>query len=205
MASLTAIRNSAGILCGRPELTTLIDIFIETTLVELHGIDVWRRDQAERYIVFPASQNEQVLPLASLPRYKALSYIRKYDPSGVNSLTNQPTGAPGKDFTEMPPDKIFDNYNLIKDNILYLANGSIYLRSWTAFQYLLVGFYQRPVISGDEITSWIADEYPQTVAIGAAQKVAGDVGETEVESRLQRQYAIQVDALRTVNIEAFAR
>ena len=175
---LADIQTNVDTITDRPDRVNERNLAIQEATLELHAIETWWRDEVEQPVVFSANANYQQIALINLPRFRTFRYLRKYDPAGVDPITQQATGAPGDFFLPRKADKILDPYGQTEDNIYYLtgggstANGVCQLRSTVAFQFLNISWMTFPIVSPlTSYNSWIADLYPYAIITRAALKL----------------------------------
>lgn len=191
---------------NRPDLTLETEMAIQSVTTRLHSLDFWRRDHVDQFVIFPSALGEQSFALSTLGRFRIFSYVRKWDPSGLNPSTNANTGWVGAEFAPVEPDKVIDSYGVFEDNKFYISGGKANFRSWTPFQHLLIGYYRLPVVSPTEVySSWIAELWPYAIIYGAAGEVAGDVGNNEVAARMETKFNQQALLIAPNSLEALAR
>lgn len=134
---------------------------IIASTLKMHGLDFFYKDIRESMVVFDQSAYIQQLDIQSLPRFKALAYARKNDPS-LASYQQNPTLLPPlytfnsssgipestkltmKELEIITPDAILDVYGSEKFDVCYAAGGTVNIKSTTSLQYLLLGYYAWP-------------------------------------------------------------
>lgn len=206
--NIAQIQANVDTITGRPDRIAERNLAIQEATMALHGLENWWRDTIEQQVNFQYSSNYQLIPLASLPRFRTFKYIRKYDPLGTDPLTGiTGSGAPGSFFDPCPPDKILDKYSITKDNIYYLTGQVGQLRSTVAFQYLFVGWQQFPIVEPIENfnQSWIADLYPYAIITQAAMKLKRYVVDADAVKLLAGDAEMNLSILLTNGIEYSSR
>jgi len=205
---LADIQAAVDTITNRPELVNERNLAIQEATLMLHGIENWWRDLIEQPVTFSASAFFQQIPLSSLPRFRIFSYIRRYDPTATDPSTGQPTGAMGKYFDPVAPGKVLDSYKLDRDYVYYLSGGGgsqnavCQLRSYTAFQYLMIGWFGFPIVSPiGQYYSWIAELYPYAIITQAAMKLKKYITETDAVKALEGDAASHMAALLTGGLE----
>lgn len=192
---ISEIQANVDLLTNRPDMIGRRDLKIQETTIRLHSMDMWQRDMVERLLIFATSDPIQVVNLSGLPRFRLFRYVRKYDPSGINPLTGQNTGAAGDFFEDREPDGILnqDRYGDADDNLYYISGGAggtqdavAQFRSFAAFQYLLVAYQQNPIVSPiASYSSWLANLYPYAIITIAARSLLMSTGQTEAAKGLE--------------------
>lgn len=198
--TLTELCNEVAGLTIRPDLVaTTIKSQVKAATLRAHArVDYWR-DLEQDQITFASSAYIQQLPVSGLPRFKKFSYVRIWDPSGLDPLTQAQTGAPGLFFDILnDPNQVLNDYKLEKPRVVYAAAGNLNFRSNTTFKYVLLGWFRGPIISPEvNYRSWIAEEFPYAIIFDAARAVMKTIGWDE-QSRaydgfITEQYSI-IDA-----------
>jgi hypothetical protein len=160
-------------LTDHPESDAVIVSAVKAATLRLHHTDYYARDLQEAKVTLLSSDYvHQFNAKATFMRYRALNYLRKWDPTGQDSLTQLNTGAPGNFFKILDPAQILDGYGSQKDNIAYVAGDLLNIRSNTQVQMLLAGWYAHPLVTDtSKYTSWIADDVPYAIIFDACSIV----------------------------------
>lgn len=169
MADFNSIVTDVYTITNRPDLVKETQLAVKSATLQLHRSEYFSKDIYETAIKFDTADYLQSIAYRSLfPRYRALKYLRKYDPSkGSNGV--------GAFLEVITPDEILDSYNVQRNNIAYVAGDLIQIRSSENMQYALVGIYQNPIIDPLNFTSWIADEAYFAIVYKAASIVFGTI------------------------------
>lgn len=193
----------------------------------LHGIDYFLKDIKEVTVQFDKLAYIQVLDTSVLPRYRALSYARKNDPT-LSTFQQNPTILPPlmnnqgavnfKEsmamFTVVNVDKIFDIYGYESErmNVMYQAGRNINFKSPSAFQNVLFAYYQYPVAdstnNGANYQSWIAEEFPFAIISVAISNIFNNTGKQDAARKYDApdgQIALWTRNLLLSNIEMQGR
>jgi hypothetical protein len=154
---------------NRPDLVKETQLAVKSATLQLHRSEYFYKDLLETAIQFDSNNYLQSIDYRSLfPRYRALKYIRKYDPTqGSNGI--------GAFLDIITPDEILDSYGVQKNNILYVAGSLIQIRSSDNMQFALIGLYQNPIVEPITYNSWIADEAMYAIVYKAASILFGTV------------------------------
>lgn len=147
---------------------------------------------AHRSELFPRDLKELVLPLTSLsvfqldipsyfPNWRKFEYIRPY-----TVLTGTPSDILISANEFLGPDAILDEYLIEKVNVAYVAGNNLNIKLQAAYDGLLVGYYQNPVLSPEaSYESWIAREHPSVIVLDAAMRVLDSIGYNDAARRLE--------------------
>lgn len=194
---------------------------VRTSLLTMHNKDYFYRDIQPAQVVFDTPSYIQLLDVDALPRYKSIAYIRKWDSSFLASqsdptilppLYNTVSGIVSANdalaFIEIiDPSNILDGYGIEKQNVGYQINDAFYIKSSTAFQKALYGFYQFPILDiankGVLINSWIAKLFPFAITMHAASAIFTAIGQQDVSRKMDSpggEVAEQVEELIKSNV-----
>jgi hypothetical protein len=171
-------------------LTKRDDLEIETltaikaATLKAHHTGFFAKDLFETGIVFTDAAYTQALEYKELlPRWRALSYLRKAEASGE----------PGKFFSVITPTDLFDAYGVTKTDVMYLSGSVFQIKSSTELKYALLGCYLNPDVTAGSYSSWIAQDHPFAIVFEAARVIFKTIGYDEqaasYEKFVQEQYA----------------
>lgn len=153
---------------NRPDLVKETQLAVKTATLQLHRSEYFYKDIYECAIKFNTAEHLQALDYRALfPRYRALKYLRKYDPSSSDGN--------GKFFEIITPSEVLDSYGYQKTDVCYGAGALIQIRSSTLLEYALIGIYENPVVDPAEYKSWIADEARNAIVYKAASIMFGTI------------------------------
>lgn len=160
---------------------------VKSATLQLHERDFFAKDLVETALQFTPADYLQSIQYRSLfPRYRALKYIRKFDPTAttVNEWGQQDKLSP------ISPDQILDSYGYLQNDVYYIAGDNIQIKSSTLLEYCLIGLYMHPDVSTpDSYKSWIADERKYAVVYQAASIVMGNVLRDQVGKAANQELA----------------
>lgn len=94
----------------------------------------------------------------------------------------------------VPPESAMDSYNIMLENVAYLAGTTINIKSSTSVRYLRIGIYQYPDVTVGGYDSWIALDHPYAIIYDATAIVMKGIGKVE-EAASYEQMAKQEFAL----------
>ena len=197
-------------LTARPDRLINVQQAVIATTMKLHTMDLFYKDIVEAVAVFETAAFIQELDTGTLPRYRSLNHIRKWDPAyeqyqltpsllpplyGFQNIDGIPTN-PNlalKMLDIITPDNIFDMYRTERVDVAYVAGTSIKIKSSTSLTQALVGWYAYPVTGVSAATqystysSWIATEFPWAIIYDAAGTELFSIGEADAASLYIRQ------------------
>ena len=191
-AAFTALLNDVYTITNRPDLVSESTMAVRAATIKAHNSDFYPRDLLESRVQFSAADYFQALAYKTLfPRFRALSYVRKYE------------GGEATDMLEIiSPTDIFDSYNAAKENVCYLAGEVIQIRSNTEITDILIGVYNSPDTLPDTYSSWIAESYQFAITAEAAGMVFGMIGSAEDAATYKRIAAEHLLQMRNASIQA---
>jgi hypothetical protein len=197
-AALTARINSVYALTSRPDKVAETLLAVKAATLKMHQSDYYLKDLYETGIQFSSSDYYQQLDYRALiPLYRALKYLRKYDPT----LTTQPDVS-STELEVIDVDQVFDDYKIMKTDTVYLAGQYLNIRTCQPFQYFILGCYLNPNISDDGYASWIAQDHPYAIDFEAARVVFKTMAYDEQAAAYEKLVAEQVGELKAMNILA---
>ncbi len=195
-ASLTNLVNSVYTLTNRPDLVGETLLAVKSATLKAHQSDFYYKDLFETGIELGYSQAQQIVEYRTLvPRWRALSYLRKFDASST-------PGVPLQFLKVLTPTDVLDSYSVNKENVCYIAGIELHIRCSEAQQYFLLGCYVHPVITDSGYSSWIADESPATIFYEAAATIFKTTGFDEQASAYKNMVQEQYAELKLNNILA---
>ncbi len=167
-------------LTGRPDLVAETKIALRQATLAAHLSEVFPRDRVEIPLTLTSAQIFQLDIPTYFPNWRSFAYIRPYDLT-TGSFSDIIIGPD----QFIAPDGIFDEYLIEKVNVAYVAGNNLNIRLSAAYGGLVVGYYQRPVLTPDAAyESWIAREHPAVVILDAAKRVLDIIGYQEAAARL---------------------
>lgn len=190
-------------LTNRPDFEAEIKVHLLKATSKLHLADFWFRDRRVDYYTFNTAAYIQTLSIAEVfSRWRAWSFLRKYNPNGTDPQTQLQTGVGRYPLIEiLEPQELFNEYFSSKTDVAYAAGDTLTIRSSDPLKYLLVGWYQAPILSTDDAvySSWIADAHPYAIIDEAICAVFRSIGYDEQERKYAQYTAEHLQLLRTNN------
>ncbi len=181
MADFNTILADVLTLLKRPDLVAEATIAVKSATLQLHRQDFFPKDLTEVTLEYDTYAYLQAIGYRQLfPRYRSLSYLRKFDPNFIAPLpvysSIYDTNGVGPFFKIITTDQVLDSYAQQINDVAYVAGDVIQVRSSTADKFAIIGVYQNPnVASAESYTSWVADEAPYAVVYAAVAQVYGSV------------------------------
>lgn len=155
----------------RPELQAITEAAVRTAVLRAHHFDFFPRDLQEGAVVYTPSSNAWQYDIPSLgtllPRYRAIKGLLGTEPV---------TGRPIEQFEFRETDDMYTTDGERRSHVYTLLGTTLRIVPAQATGTLLVYYYQNPDVSQDTFNSWIADTYPEQVAMMAATAVWSRTG-----------------------------
>ena len=192
-------------LTNRPDLVAETLSALKTATLQMHHKDFWYKDLQQATLQLQQADYVGVFDTSLLQRYRAMKFIRKWYPTGINSVTLQSTGVGGPRLTQIDPDSIFDSYARERSDVYYIAGRSVNIKTSDQLSTFLVGWYRHPDINVATYDSWIAEEHPYAIIQSAAGQVFKLIGYDEQSTRYNNLVQEQVEMLTISNTEAEVR
>lgn len=198
-ALLQSLMNEVYTCTNRPDKIAETKAAIISSTLKMHGLDYFFRDIFPAKAMFDVSQYIQALDTSTLPRFRSVAYIRKWDNSLDASLIS---GVSGGAVPSLPPlydsngflvnpnlatallkpidpTNIFDEFGSERTDVYYQAGNTLMIRSSTALSVALVGWYQWPNVTDALYDSWIARDYKYAIIYDAASNIFASISQQD--------------------------
>lgn len=213
-----------------------IPLKVKSALLWAHSLEAFNQDLELAQVVFDSSSYIQQLDTLSLVRYRECAFIRKDPPATFTNAVvanNLPalidwmwsqgiqSAQKASGYLEVIKNlkDSYDEYGDSKSDIAYQAGSSLFMKSSTPMDKIMLGWYAFPVLSITDTTttydesnfnSWIARDYPFLVIYHACSSVFSTTGKQEQARKLdapaaqgglvaQQIQALITNAFSTVN------
>jgi hypothetical protein len=201
--TLTELCSEVATIVNRPDLQdTIIKSHVKAATFSLHSADNWWRDKNENLLTFTNSDYYQSIDHSVMTRFRTWSYLRIWDNSGIDPLTNLSTGAGGNFFDiTVDPESLFDSYGNNKKYTAIAVGGQTNLRSTEKFVNVIAGWYSYPVTTPDgSYSSWIANTNPFAIVYSAASLMFAGINQQDQARKWEKMVQDQLTLLRMHNI-----
>lgn len=172
------------LLSKRGDIDDKIAIALRMTTLRAHRADLFWRDLAEVNAVFAPSTTIEVDVSTAFTRFRALNYMRYYDPTN---------GVLGSYLKEVAPTDLVDEYSYYREDTFYLAGTYLQAR----FQYQAsgarIGYWQNPDVAAATYNSWIKDQLPDLLVQGSLAYLYNMTGKQEEARALNRMCGFEPD------------
>jgi len=192
--TLTELQTEVYNLTGRSDRVAETLSAIRAATLKAHQSDYYPKDIFETAVDFGAYSYVQAMDYRSLvPRWRALKYLRKYDPT---------TMIPGTMLEVIVPENIFDKYKMQKSDICYMAGAYLQVNSSAQDRYYLLGCYVNPDVTVTGYSSWVALDHPYYIVFDAAATVFKAIGKDDEAAAYRLLVQEQLAMLRASNLTA---
>ncbi len=180
----------------RPDLLTATNSAIRRNILKWHRKEKWPRDLVTvTGIANPTpGQAVAVIPIAAnFPRFRG-----QFAAVTVDDRT--------KPLDPLLFDDNFDLDGFARNNVYLVAGTNLNIRSnMGGFLTVTGSYYRDPIATEGGLDSWIADDYPDLIACGAAAEILAFDNESEIYKAAKASEAEQFTLLRSNNLETEAR
>lgn len=206
--SVLSLLQNVNTITGRYDLVGETSYAIKVAILKAHFADQWARDLVETTITPLTSistyDSRYLFDITAAPfvRWRQLAYVRETPNSNPTSFSwDNGNSAPFqvKQYQQIEPDSVFDNYDRMISNTVYLAGNSLHVRTSYATNSMDIGYYTNPDadLNSPTFSSWIADDYPYIVEMEAASTVFKMIGKDEEYQRFAAMWQESIATLRT--------
>lgn len=193
--NLTELKTEVVSITKRQDMeSTTIAVMVRAATLKMHQADFYAKDLFETVITFPSAEFLQTFDyLTTIPRWRALKYLRKIDPTS-NEVMEPPLGI-------LTPDSLLDSYQVEKTNVAYEAGLFLQIKCNVEIQSFVLGCYLNPDITDANFTSWIAQMYPYAIVFEAAAAVFKAIGQFDQEASMRVLAAEQLALIKIGNLQ----
>lgn len=165
----------------RPEVTAITQAAIRTATLRAHHTDFFSRDLATGTLLYTPSSAASFYDFAdvssTLARMRAFQLLQS-----VDTITSVPSENLG--YREL--EDLYDSDNVLRTSMYTMIGDTLRVYPVSATGKLNVYFYKNPVTTELNFSSWIANEYPDELAMWAAAIVFARTGFAEMANDFQR-------------------
>lgn len=155
----------------RPELQAITEAAVRTAVLRAHHFDFFPRDLVEGAVVYPPLSTAWQYDIPNLgtllPRYRAIKNLIG---------TEAGTGRPIEAFEFRETDDMYTTDGERRSSVYTLLGSTLRVVPALASGTLLAYYYQNPDVSEATFSSWLADAYPDNIAMMAATAVWARTG-----------------------------
>lgn len=146
-----------------------------------HAAENWPQDYVEgTYTLVTPGYRFTISEALAFPTIRVLSYIRKWDPAGIDPLTGLLTGAPGALFDNIDANSILGRYGEDRVNVYWVAGTNYAFISNTHVTDVKFGYYAWPTLyPAASMNSWFMTKFPELLIVRAALEIFMGLGDKE--------------------------
>ena len=169
----------------RPEVPAVTSAAIRTATLRAHHTDFFVRDLSLATLSYTPSSSSFLydFPTVSgtLVRNRAIQLLQCVDPT---------TALPTENLGYRELQDLYDADNNRRPSVYTLIGDTLRIYPQSATGRLDVYYYQNPVTDSLSYSSWIADSYPDELAMWAAAIVFARTGFTEMANDFQKTHVV---------------
>lgn len=184
-------------LTDRPDMATEIASMVKAATLRMHHSDFYARDLAENTIDLGSDGFSFSFANTTFTRFRALSYLRKYDNATATAgafFDHLDIGRDGKN--------VLNAYGVEKNDVWYAAGANIVLRSSSSVRYLLAGWFQNPITDPATYASWIADLVPHAIIFDACSLIFQTIDQQNQSRKYDALVAEQLQLVKMHGLSA---
>jgi hypothetical protein len=167
----------------RPEVTAITQAAIRTATLRAHHTDFFNRDLTTGTLSYTPSSSASFYDFAdvssTLVRMRAFQLLQC-----VDATTNVPSENLG--YRELQD--LYDSDNVLRTSMYTMIGDTLRVYPASATGRLDAYYYRNPVTTEVGYSSWIANEYPDELAMWAAAIVFARTGFAEMAQDFQRNH-----------------
>lgn len=183
MTTLTELETLVIEQTKRPDIPAVTSAAIRSATLRAHHVDFFPRDLSEgllSYAPSPAAAYYSIPNISTpLARLRSLKFVQCVD---------SVTAAPVERLEYRDMDDLYDSDGNRRQSVYTLLGDTLRVAPVLATGSVLAFFYANPNTAGLEYSSWIADTYPDQLALWAAAIVFARTGYAELADNYQRSH-----------------
>lgn len=168
----------------RPEIQDTTRAAIRSATLRAHHTDFFNRDLASSVLTYTPSNSEVFYDFAnvssSLTRLRAIQLVQSVDAAMK----------PAEEFEYRELQDLYDSSNNLRPSIYTFIGDTLRAYPSAITGRLNVYFYQNPTVTTTGYNSWIANSYPDEVAMWAAAIVFARTGFAEMAADFQKTHVM---------------
>ncbi len=174
MTTYTEIETLVVEQTRRPEIATITRAAIQSATLRAHHVDFFPRDLREHALTYTPVSTAVNYDIANI--FTVIENLRAFD-SVI--CVDAVTAAPVEQLEYRDLNDLYDSDNVRRQSIYNLLGATLRIYPQRATGALRVCYFANPVITPVAYSSWIADVYPEQLAMWAAAIVFARTGFTE--------------------------
>jgi hypothetical protein len=167
----------------RPEVTAVTQAAIRTATLRAHHTDFFKRDLSTGTLTYTPSSSAIFYDFTdistTLVRMRAFQLMQSVDSA---------TLIPSENFEYRELQDLYDSDNVLRTSMYTMIGDTLRVYPCVATGKLTAYYYRNPVTTEIGYSSWIANEYPDELAMWAAAIVFARTGFAEMAQDFQRNH-----------------
>lgn len=215
MATIDSLAEDVYLTTNRPDMVAETAVAIRKAIRKVHGADTFKRDlkvqrlNMSTYPPIDPNQYRWNIALSTFERFrrpKSIGYPPDLQPPihVPAPLIDWPAGYQrDRTFIELSVDNLYDSYGWEKANYYYIAGTDLMIKSGWYVDFLDIVYYQWPLIpsaTGDTLTSWIVNTYPDAIVEEASSLVFKMIGKDDEYNRFAQMFAENLQIIRATDV-----
>lgn len=169
----------------RPEVSAVTSAAIRTATLRAHHTDFFKRDLSMATLSYTPSSSAFLYDFPSisstLVRNRAIQLLQCADPA---------TALPTENLEYRELQDLYDADNVLRTSMYTLIGDTLRIYPQSATGRLDVYYYQNPITASLTFSSWIANDYPDELAMWAAAIVFARTGFAEMANDFQKTHVV---------------
>lgn len=193
MTTLTEMIDLTVAQTRRPEIASITEAAVRTATLRAHHVDFFPRDLTNYALSYtPSNTAFYDFPNLgnTLLRLRSIKHVQS---------TEVGTGVPTEQLEYREQDDLFDSDGVRRQHIYTLLGDTLRIYPTSQTGIATAFYYQNPNTNGLQYSSWIADMYPDELAMWAAAVVFARTGFAEMANDFMRTH---VEPFKSMLVES---
>lgn len=216
MTTQASLASDVYVITNRPDLVAETRVAIQKAIRKFHGADFWTRDLLRKRLVLGIDIDQvhqdaarYTVDIPELERFRKISSLTypldvPHIPSVIPPLFHQSySQVTTPEFTEVAADDLITSWRTERTNCFYIIGNVLHVRASCLVQQLDLTYWQWPLITSDldaDLTSWIANEYPDAIVEEACASVFKMIGKDDEHGRFTALFAENLAIIRGTDV-----
>ena len=182
MTTLSEMQELVVAQTRRPEISSITDAAIRTATLRAHHTDFFPRDLASYQLSYAPSSSvfyDFTNVSNTIARLRSFKHIQS---------TDAVTGSPTEQLEYRDADDLYDSDGNRRGSVYTLLGDTLRIYPSSVTGVATAFYYANPNLAGLQYSSWIADTYPDEVAMWAAAIVFARTGFAELANQMSEQH-----------------
>lgn len=165
----------------KPEVPAITKAAIRAAVLRAHHVDFFPRDLALVQLDYAPSSSSYFYDFTSvyntIPRLRVIQLLQSVDPIMLIAV---------EELEFRVPDDLYDQTGAMRAHMYTMIGDTLRVYPLAATGKFSVYHYQNPIVTATGLSSWIADTYPDEIAMWAAAIVLARTGFAEMAADMQK-------------------